>query len=52
MSYKIVFASRAIKDLRLIPRKSQEQIIKKAEDLSENPYPKGCLKLKEKRYGE
>ncbi len=46
MSYKVVFASRAIKDLRSIPRKSQEQIIEKAEVLSENPYPKGSLKLK------
>ena len=46
MSYKVVFASRAVKDLRSLPRKSQEQIIEKAEDLSENPYPKGCLKLK------
>jgi mRNA interferase RelE/StbE len=46
MSYKVVFASRAVKDLRSIPRKSQEQILEKAEGLSENPYPKGSLKLK------
>jgi mRNA-degrading endonuclease RelE of RelBE toxin-antitoxin system len=45
MSYKVVFASRAVKDLRSIPRKSQEQILEKAEGLSENPYPKGSLKL-------
>jgi len=37
MSYSVVFASRAVKDLRSIPRKSQEQILEKAENLGENP---------------
>jgi mRNA interferase RelE/StbE len=46
MSYKVTFASRAIKDLRAIPRADQSKIIDKAESLSENPYPRGCLKLK------
>ena len=46
MSYKVAFASRAIKDLRSIPRGQQGKILDKAEDLSSNPYPRGCLKLK------
>jgi len=46
MSYSVVFASRAVKDLRSIPRKSQEQILDKAENLGEDPYPKGSLKFK------
>ena len=46
MNYKVVFASRALKDLRPIPRTYQEKIINKAESLGEDPYPRGCLKLK------
>lgn len=46
MSYKVEFASRAIKDLRSIPRTYQGKIIDKTESLSENPFPRGCLKLK------
>ena len=46
MNYKVEFASRAIKDLRSIPRSYQGKIIDKAESLAENPYPRGCLKLK------
>jgi mRNA interferase RelE/StbE len=46
MNYKVEFASRAIKDLHSIPRTYQGKIIDKAESLSVNPYPRGCLKLK------
>ncbi len=45
-NYKVEFASKAVKDLRSIPRTDQGKIIDKAESLSENPYPRGCLKLK------
>ncbi len=46
MNYNVVFASRAIKDLRSIPRDYQSRIIDKSEALSTDPYPQGCLKLK------
>jgi mRNA interferase RelE/StbE len=46
MNYKVEFASKAIKDLRSIPRVYQGKIIDKAESLSNDPYPRGCLKLK------
>jgi len=46
MNYKVEFALRAIKDLRAIPRTDQSKIIDKAESLSEDPYPRGSLKLK------
>lgn len=46
MSYKVEFTSRAIKDLHSITRVNQGKIIDKAESLSENPFPQGCLKLK------
>ncbi|RLD21723.1 MAG: type II toxin-antitoxin system RelE/ParE family toxin [Bacteroidetes bacterium] len=46
MSYKVEFTLKAIKDLRSIPRGYQGRILDKAESLSDNPYPRGCLKLK------
>jgi mRNA interferase RelE/StbE len=46
MNYKVEFASRAVKDLHSIPRTYQGKIIAKAESLSKDPYPRGCLKLK------
>ena len=46
MNYKVEFASKAVRDLRSIPRTYQGKIITKAESLSKDPYPRGCLKLK------
>ena len=41
MNYNVQFASRAIKDLRNIPRKEQAKIIDKVERLGDEPYPTG-----------
>jgi len=46
MNYRVEFASKAVKDLRSIPRAYQGKIINKAEALANDPYPRGCLKLK------
>ena len=46
MNYKVEFTTRAIKDLRSLPRVYQSKIIDKSEALSKDPYPQGCIKLK------
>ncbi|MBK8514991.1 MAG: type II toxin-antitoxin system RelE/ParE family toxin [Saprospiraceae bacterium] len=46
MIYEIVFSAGAIKDLKIIHHKDQLKIIDKIELLKDNPFPKGCVKLK------
>jgi len=46
MKYEILFSEGAVKDLKNVPSKDQIKIIDKIEKLSDDPYPKGCKKLK------
>ena len=46
MNYKVEFSSKALKDLRSIPRLYQGKIIDKSEGLAIDPHPTGSLKLK------
>jgi mRNA interferase RelE/StbE len=45
-AYDIFFSEGALKDLKVIPQKEQIKILDKVERLSDNPYPKGCVKIK------
>lgn len=44
--YEIVFSEGAVKDLKVIPQKEQIKILDKIEQLAQNPFPKGCVKIK------
>lgn len=46
MSYRIVISKRAFKELKLIPSKTNSQIISVINNLSLEPHPPGCKKLK------
>jgi mRNA interferase RelE/StbE len=43
--YKVLIRASAIKELENVPIKSLEQIVKRIESLSDNPWPKGSQKL-------
>ncbi len=45
-TYDIVFSEGAVKDLKVIPQKEQLKILDKIEQLADNPFPKGCVKIK------
>jgi mRNA interferase RelE/StbE len=45
VGYKIYFKESVWKDLRKIPKKDLQRILKKIEELSEDPRPAGCEKL-------
>lgn len=44
--FKITFARSASKELEVLPRAIIERILFEIESLSDNPFPKGCKKLK------
>ncbi|MGF1602307.1 MAG: type II toxin-antitoxin system RelE/ParE family toxin [Thermosynechococcaceae cyanobacterium] len=44
-SYRLVFKESVTKDLRQIPKKDVERILKRIDALTENPRPPGCEKL-------
>ncbi|HVS93948.1 MAG TPA: type II toxin-antitoxin system RelE/ParE family toxin [Mucilaginibacter sp.] len=46
MSYEIVIAKKAFKELAAIPVKINTQIVEAIDDLKEDPRPTGCKKLK------
>lgn len=46
MSYRIIISKRALKELEPIPSKSSSQIISTINNLSFEPRPTGCKKLK------
>ncbi len=46
MSYRVVIAKKALKELSDLPKNSVKKIAKSIEALSENPRPAGCKKLK------
>ena len=46
MSYRIVISKRALKELELIPSKINSQVISTINNLSLEPRPPGCRKLK------
>lgn len=46
MTYDIVFSEGAVKDLKNVPSKDQGKILEKIELLSENPFIRGCVKIK------
>ncbi len=43
--YKIEFKKSAIKELNTTPKNDLKRILAKIKSLSENPRPKGCIKL-------
>jgi len=43
--YKISFKKSAFKELENIPKPNLQKIIKRIQDLKENPLPVGCQKL-------
>ncbi len=45
-SYNIVWKRTAVKELKKIDKSIIKRIINSVEKLSNNPYPKGCRKLK------
>ena len=44
-NYKIVVKKSVAKDLRSIPNKDVEKILKRINSISENPSSEGCIKL-------
>jgi len=44
-NYKIVVKKSVAKDLRSIPNKDVEKILKRINSISENPRSEGCIKL-------
>lgn len=44
--YQVTIARQALKELENLPKKSTLQIVKAIDDLSINPRPTGCKKLK------
>ncbi len=46
MSYTLEVNKRASKSLANLPRDVQKRILKKLEELQENPFPHGVIKLK------
>ncbi len=45
VKYKIEFKKSVLKELKSIPDKDIEKILKKIKSLSKNPRPSGCIKL-------
>ncbi len=43
--YKIIFVHTLAKELKEIPKADQKRILKKIEDLADNPFPAGCKAL-------
>ena len=39
MSYTLCYTSRALRDLKALPRQDQERIIRALEAITDNPYP-------------
>ncbi|MHB8836736.1 MAG: type II toxin-antitoxin system RelE family toxin [Candidatus Methylomirabilia bacterium] len=52
MSFRVEFTRLSLEYLRTIPGKHQEQIIRKAESLADDPFPLGCKALKGKFAGK
>jgi mRNA interferase RelE/StbE len=52
MPFRVEFTRLSLEFLRTIPRKHQEQIIRKAESLADDPFPSGCKALKGKFAGK
>lgn len=48
--YKIVWKKTAIKELRKIPKNYLKKITDRIADLSVNPYPKDCVKIRSKDF--
>ena len=48
MNYKILIRKLALKELEELPTKTNRQLVKAIDDLSINPSPVGCKKLKGK----
>lgn len=46
MMYKVIIKKEALKELKLLPRIVVVDITKSIEQLSDNPRPAGCKKLK------
>ena len=46
-SYRLVFRSRAKRQLDRVPRRDREPISEKIDDPLVNPLPRGCLKLRD-----
>jgi len=46
MMYKVIIKKDALKELKLLPRIVVADIAKSIEQLSDNPRPSGCKKLK------
>ena len=44
--YQVLFDKSAAKQLAKLPKKSYDKVKKSIEELTENPRPIGCLKLK------
>lgn len=44
-SYNLVFKKSVAKDLRNIPKRDVQRILKRIESLRENPRASGCIKL-------
>ena len=44
-NYSVVVKTSVTKDLRIIPNKDVERILKRINSLSENPRSDGCIKL-------
>lgn len=43
--YELAFRNSVAKDLRSVPKKDVARILRRIEDLRENPHPAGCEKL-------
>ena len=48
--YKILIKKSAVKELETIPKKDLQKIVKRINDLSDNPLPHGVQKLSHKEH--
>jgi mRNA interferase RelE/StbE len=45
MAYAVEIDTKAVREIRRLSRQDQRRIIAKAEALTDNPRPRGCVKL-------
>lgn len=45
VTYQVLLAKSATRELQRLPSKTQDRIIEALEDLEQNPRPQGCKKL-------
>nr|BAJ48236.1 plasmid stabilization system protein [Candidatus Caldarchaeum subterraneum] len=48
MKYRVVLSRRAYRTLGTLDKTVRKRIVEKLDELGDNPYPRGCIKIHEK----